>query len=162
MAAALYQRELGPDEAARQTVLSAGLLSISGRPADPRGCQAAQMHGVSLDHHVSQPVTLSMVADADLILAMDRENEARLVSRFPGSAHKVVLLGIFAPEDGDPAIPDPYSGSMETVLACYGRIERAIGGLSAVLLSDHHSVQPPNTGRAGHCGGWWPARRGRP
>lgn len=161
MAAAFYQRELGPNEEGRQTVLSAGLLSIAGRPADPRGRRAAQSYGLSLDNHLSRQVTSGMVADADLILVMDRENEARLVSRFPNSARKLVLLGIFAPEDGDPAIPDPYSGSMESVVACYARIEHAIRGLSAALL-ESPPAPSPHVGGTGHCARFSLTRRWRP
>jgi len=138
MAAALYRRELASNGRGDEDVFSAGLIPPGGRPADPRGRRLAPAFGVSLEDHSSQVVTEDLVARADLIVAMDRDNEARLVARFPNAGRKLVLLGLFAPERGDPVIPDPFSGTEEVVAACYARIERAVQGLAEALRR-----QPP-------------------
>ena len=93
MAAALYRRELASNGRGDEDVFSAGLIPPGGRPADPRGRRLAPSFGVSLEDHSSQVVTEDLVARADLIVAMDRDNEARLVARFPNAGRKLVLLG---------------------------------------------------------------------
>lgn len=149
MAAALYRRELASNGRGDEDVFSAGLVPPGGRLADSRGRRLASAFGISLEDHSSQVVTEDLVARADLIVAMDRDNEARIVARFPGAERKMVLLGLFAPERGDLVIPDPFSGSEEVVAACYARIERAVRGL-AVALRQQPPVPPHHSGPIKH------------
>lgn len=105
---------------------SAGLHARLGKSADPRGRQVAAELGISLEQHRSQPVTEELIGTADLILVMDRVNQAELIARHPSAATRVRLLGVFT--DGDPVIVDPYSGSLDDVRATFGRVREGVRG----------------------------------
>jgi protein-tyrosine phosphatase len=100
-------------------VASAGTWTTKGRPADPRAVAAASAFGVSLESHRSQPITPSLLSRSDLVCVMDYRNEVDVLTRFPGSAKKTILLGgLDAPAAAGPAIPDPYSLGAEAVEEC--------------------------------------------
>lgn len=115
-------------------VASAGTWTTKGRPADPRAVAAASGFGVSLASHRSQPITPSLLSRSDLVCVMDYRNEVDVLTRFPGSAKKTILLGgLDAPPAAGPAIPDPYSLGAEAVEECYRRIDTAISALVRAL-----------------------------
>jgi protein-tyrosine phosphatase len=115
-------------------VASAGTWTTKGRPADPRAIAAASEFGVSLASHRSTPITPSLLARSDLICVMDYRNEVDVLTRFPGSAKKTILLGgLDASTSGGPVIPDPYSLGPEAVEECYRRIDTAVSALIRTL-----------------------------
>ena len=75
--------------------------------------------------------------EADLVLAMDADNEADLLAlvRSPEDRAKVVRLGAFAPdaEDGVRDVPDPWGHPAEAYTAMYDQIEDAADGLVRAL-----------------------------
>lgn len=115
-------------------VSSAGLHALPGRSADPRGVEVARENGLDLGSHRASLLDAHVAASADLLLVMDSMNAAEVVSRHPAAADKVVLLGTFDPAcPGDPSIPDPYNGDLDTVRASYGRVAAAVEGLVTAL-----------------------------
>lgn len=76
MAAALFRRELAAHGRSGEVVESAGFHPPAGRPADPRGRRLAPEFGVSLEEHSSQLLSSHLVDRTELIVVMDRENEA--------------------------------------------------------------------------------------
>jgi len=129
MAAELFRARLGALEA-DFSVASAGTWTSKGRPADPRAIDAAQALGVSLASHRSQPITPALMAGSDLVCVMDYRNEVDVLTRFPGSARKTILLGgLDASTGAGPMIPDPYSLGAEAVDECYRRLDAAVTAL---------------------------------
>ncbi len=113
-------------------VSSAGLHAVPGKSADPRGVAVAREWGVDLTAHHATALTAEAVAAADMLLVMDYQNAAEVISRHPHASDKVVLLGNFDPEwTTDPVIPDPYGGDLEEVRSSYGRVAAAVEGLVA-------------------------------
>jgi protein-tyrosine phosphatase len=107
-------------------VESAGLSAARGHPAPPLARAAAERHGVSLTAHRSRPLAPEMVANADLILVMDLEQERRLLDLDPGAAGKLELLGRHGPGRLDsPEIADPVSGDARTFDRVYARVSSA-------------------------------------
>jgi protein-tyrosine-phosphatase len=65
---------------------------------------------------------------------MDYRNELDVLTRFPGSSKKTILLGgLGASPSAGPAIPDPYSLGVEAVEECYQRIDTAVNALVLAL-----------------------------
>jgi len=112
-------------------IRSAGVGTIPGRPADPRARRIADTLGVSLEEHRSQPVTRALVDEADVILAMDLLNEARLLARFPSAEGRLRLLGEFDPHPGRAEIPDPYLQDPTDAEQCFLRVARCVEQMSA-------------------------------
>ncbi len=107
---------------------SAGLIQTHNRSSPDDAQALASLRGIDLSGHRSRSVTSEDVASADVILIMDRRNEALLAERHPESVGKVVLLGSFdplAPLLG-PTIADPYDRGEEALADCFDRLERSV------------------------------------
>ena len=78
-----------------------------------------------------------MVEQADVIFAMDYENEALVRARYPQSAHKVFMLSAYAGESYHRVeIPDPYWGDEAEVRRCYRILEGCMHNLAKSLFPD--------------------------
>lgn len=86
------------------TVRSAGLMA-DGSPASAPAAQEMARRGLSLQEHVSQPVTATLCEAADLLVAMSPSHIAALHGVFGVPLIKLRLMG--------QGIPDPYGGSAE-------------------------------------------------
>jgi protein-tyrosine phosphatase len=136
LAEALLRRHLAHAGHRTTRVSSAGLHATLGRPADPRAQDAARERGVALDGHAAQPFTRDLIDGAAAIFVMDFRNEAELLTRHPGAAGKVLLLGALAPDEtGGPSIPDPYALDAAAVRAASERIDAATRSLAATLTA---------------------------
>jgi protein-tyrosine phosphatase len=126
---AMFERTVG--------VASAGTRTTNGRPADSRALSAAKGFGVSLAAHRSRSITAALVAHSDLICVMDYRNEVDVLTRFPGSARKTILLGgVDGSSETGPEIPDPYSLGPDDVTDCYRRLIPAVDALVHALRLD--------------------------
>jgi protein-tyrosine-phosphatase len=117
------------------TVESAGVGATPNRPSPEHLVRIARGMGVDLEDRRSTRLGAAQVARADLILAMDPENYARLAAEFPEAVAKMTLLGLFARE-ARPVIPDPYTGSEIEVRDVLEQIREAVDGLSSWLHGD--------------------------
>lgn len=99
------------------TVSSAGTGDWhQGRSADERMRRAAAEQGLDLDGHVARQVDVTMLRDADLVLAMDRTNYNEL-TRIAGERHITTPIRLLRDFDPDATherdVPDPYYGGSD-------------------------------------------------
>jgi len=121
MAEALFRRlvadRLGcpPEEIERHGVVvaSAGLAAWAGGPASPAAVDVVAEAGGDLTAHESQPLTESLVRQADVILTMTASHRAALLAQFPEAGGRVSVL---SPDRRD--VIDPIGGSLEIYRAC--------------------------------------------
>lgn len=137
MAAALFKAGLRDRGLHDGATTSAGVAARTPREAHRDGRLVAPEFGVSLEDHLSAPVSEAVVAEAALLVAMDRLHEAMLLERFPAAASRVVLLGEFDPEAAREGIPieDPYGQGQDAVRASYVRIHRSIAALIEAIVA---------------------------
>jgi hypothetical protein len=65
---------------------------------------------------------------------MDYRNEIDVLTRFPGSAKKTILVGgLDESAPGGPAIPDPYSLEPEAAQESFRRLDSAVSALIRAL-----------------------------
>lgn len=125
MAEAIFRRlaadrlGCGPDEVDGRgvVVVSAGLAAWGGGPASPAAVEAVAEIGGDLSAHESQPVTESLVRQADVILTMTAAHRDAILAQFPDAAGRVAML--------DPArrdVIDPIGGPLETYRRCAAQI----------------------------------------
>jgi tRNA threonylcarbamoyl adenosine modification protein (Sua5/YciO/YrdC/YwlC family) len=98
-------------------VASAGLAAWGGGPASPAALEAVTEFGADLSAHESQPVTESLVRQADVILTMTAAHRNAIAAQFPEAAGRVAML--------DPArrdVIDPIGGPLETYRRCAAQI----------------------------------------
>jgi len=137
MAGLMLRDALASHEVDGAQVKSAGLHARAGREAHPWAVAASREIGLPLDDHVAQPLTEEMVAHADAILAMDFENLAELLIRYPESANKMFMLSAYGDETQRcHEIADPYFGDLEETRGCYASIKRCVQNLAASLEAE--------------------------
>jgi protein-tyrosine phosphatase len=111
-------------------VSSAGLSAVTGREAHPWAITAAHELGISLENHRARLLTSEIVDHSDLILAMDYDNYARLVSRFPDARKKVYMLGSYQGMDSRKVeIRDPYYQGADATGHCFRILANCIDHL---------------------------------
>ena len=124
------------------TARSAGLHAIEGHSADETGQRIAAAMGIDLSRHRATPVSEELVSWADLIVAMDRSNQAELHVRFPHARPRVRLLGMLRP-GGPLEVPDPYGIGEDAVRAAFELVRGGVLGLhSATGLSKDRAQSP--------------------
>jgi protein-tyrosine phosphatase len=113
----------GIDELAQRgfVVLSAGVSAMMGCSAAPEAVETARARGVMLEEHISQPLSRSLLAQADYVFGMTRGHLNVAANRFPRVGPPMQLL---APDGED--IPDPVGGSREDYESCADQIEKCL------------------------------------
>jgi protein-tyrosine phosphatase len=110
---------------------SAGLKDKhAGDTADPRSIEACRARGYSLEGFRCREITAQDFADADLILAMDRENLAALEARRPTGNATPIRLFL-----GEHEVPDPYFGAADGFDAMMDQIEAGAAALLAKVAT---------------------------
>lgn len=147
MAEAMFRRlvaeRLGcaADEIERHGVVaaSAGLAAWAGGPASGHAVETVADLGGDLAGHESQPLTESLVRQADVILTMTASHRAAVLAQFPEAGGRVEML---SPDRRD--VIDPIGGSLETYRNCALQIrEHLLARLDTLGLP---SGSPPETG----------------
>lgn len=130
--AVAYLHQCAPDRAAR--VLGAGTHATSGRAAQDSAIRVAPEFGVSLAAHTATPLDAVGLSAGDVIICMDRANEATVVSRYGSLAGRVFLIGdVASDDDAERFIADPYArGDAATRVAFQQVVEHAPRWLAVI------------------------------
>ena len=108
-----------------------------GEAPDPRSVAAARRRGIDLAALRARQVEDADFERFDLLVAMDRLNEAILVDRSPEDRRsRVRRMMEFAPGRGLEDVPDPYYGGPLGFEHVLDLVEEAANGLLDELLSD--------------------------
>lgn len=107
------------------SIESAGLGALVDKPMDATALQVMGEGGVDGGAHRARQLTSSMLRDADLVLAMERDHVARMMRMAPEASGKVMLLDRWG-AGGE--IPDPYRQSREAFEHVYQLIDRSVEG----------------------------------
>lgn len=125
----------------------------------PEGCPretliAAERFGIDLSGHRSRRIDQGLVAESDMIFAMEAWQFTRLRKLFPQHLGKIFLLPLF---EGNPPkrsesfsilnIRDPYGRAIGDFIECFERIDACLEGLFSVIR---------------HCGNQLPGEETRP
>ena len=113
-------------------VRSAGLEARDGTAAEPAAIRMALRHGIDLRTHAAHRIRGDDVAWADLIIAMEGHQCARIRRRWPEGAAKTHLLGDFF-DRGPFLIADPYGHDDEVFAATFDRISQGVKVLARKL-----------------------------
>ncbi|MDB4910453.1 MAG: protein tyrosine phosphatase, partial [Gemmatimonadetes bacterium] len=118
-------------------VASAGTHAHDGRPADTRAQDAARQLGLSLREHAATRLTAKLVAEHDVIFAMDELNYVNIATTFPESRRKLLLFGGVNASGTYRAheIADPYMTSPGEVHATIVLIKRYVAPLAEAIAS---------------------------
>jgi protein-tyrosine-phosphatase len=119
-----------PDEIERHGVVvaSAGLAAWGGGPASAGAVEAMQEMGADLHGHESQPLTESLVSQADVILTMTASHRAAILAQFPEAGGRLAML---SPDRRD--VSDPVGGTLDTYRSCARQIHGHLASRMATL-----------------------------
>jgi len=105
---------------------SAGFIPEEGRPTSQHSLKVAKAFGIDLSRHRSKAVTENLLAHADLIFVMDREQLLQLRAMDAAAVKRTVLLGALDSQTSDWEITDPDGKSQEVYQRTYAKISRCI------------------------------------
>ncbi len=133
MAAGIMRRrvaELGLAD--RVQVASAGVYAEAGYNASTNAIVTVGDRGIDLRQHRSQPVTMGLLAEADIVLVMEETHRRSLFYLAPQHLAKVFLLTEMS--GGYEDVADPYGGPLEGYAFTADLLERLIeAGLPKIL-----------------------------
>jgi protein-tyrosine phosphatase len=115
-------------------VSSAGLECEPGGKANPVASTVALQNQISLEAHVTTPVSRDIIGRADLILVMEFMQCVDLLKKFPEAERKVFRLGDFHKRLAR-EIWDPYGGTHADFEFCFRMIRRCCDNLTGALIS---------------------------
>ena len=119
MTVGFLKKMLAP--AGRYRIISGGTAAIYDSPATDNALAVMREFGINISDHRSQPVTLTMLEEADHIYVMTRGHLTTLKEWLP-NAHKEIQL--LDPKGKD--IADPIGGDIETYRQCATKIRAAL------------------------------------
>jgi protein-tyrosine-phosphatase len=121
--AVAYLRARAPELSHR--IVGAGTHAVAGRAAQDSAVRTAPEFGVSLDGHQAQPLALAAVDATDVVVCMDRANEANVVVAAGHVAERVFLVG----DVGAPSreVVDPYGRGDDATRAAFSDVARLAG-----------------------------------
>jgi len=118
----LSERGLTPESG--WTVASAGTWAVLSRPPAKFSQQLAAERGLKISDRLSMMVDAEMIADADLILCMEKGHKEALQAEFPGDAGKVHLLSELI--DRNYSISDPYGQNIDAYRIMMGEFDNIL------------------------------------
>jgi protein-tyrosine-phosphatase len=129
MAEGLMKVLLPPAPGRHITVCSAGTQAVDGLPPETGAVRAVREHGADIAGHRSRAIDGSLIASANLILVMERQQARLIQSTAPVAPDALRLLGEFAGGEGTPEISDPYGGSFAVYRRCAQMIRGCLDGV---------------------------------
>ena len=119
--AVAYLQQLAPELSNR--FVGAGTHATLGRPAQESALRVSQELGVPLEAHRAKPLAQEALRDGDVIVCMDRANEANVMARYPAHAQRVFLIGDVAEQgNGDRVVVDPYARGDDATRVAFASI----------------------------------------
>ncbi|MDO4919661.1 hypothetical protein [Kocuria sp.] len=136
------------------SVSSAGIGALTGRPIAEDVARALAEHGHDPSGHAARQVDREVLAPADLVLCMAREQRAWLLDEFPRDARKILVFGrahrlsgraprhvaglehlLLAqePATADDDVPDPYRRGLAAARETVARLEHGVAEVVGLL-----------------------------
>jgi len=113
-------------------ISSAGSSALDGLPASSQSVDVARDHSIDLTAHQARLLSKTLVAQADLIVAMSESHRETVGVIEPQALAHTFLLTDFCDEvDGD--IPDPIGMGQEVYGHTYEMIEKCIQEMKSKL-----------------------------
>lgn len=111
-------------------IASAGLFAAYGAKPTTQAVNAVQ-DIVDISKHESQPLTMSLVNNADLVIGMTEDHKTVLLRQFPFEMQKIKTLAEWGGSAGD--VADPFGSSQEVYNQCSEQIYNLVkSGLESI------------------------------
>ncbi|MCK5813689.1 MAG: low molecular weight phosphotyrosine protein phosphatase [Cocleimonas sp.] len=114
------------------TISSAGISALVGYPADPHSVAVMRQKSIDISTHLARQIDDEMVANADLILTMEKRHNKYIQSKFIGTRGKVHLIGRWL---DDREIADPVGRDERAFSIAMANIERGLDVWAEKIIS---------------------------
>ena len=132
MAEALLRAALNDDKNYR--IMSAGLGALDGQPVTEESMLALAELKLDIAGHYSQSLRAPLVAEADLIFTMTRQQQDTIQTLYPMAAEKTFLLREFEDTEAvNKDLADPIGQSLEVYRRTRDQIKRALPSIIAFI-----------------------------
>jgi len=138
MAEYLMRHRLGP--ASTWAVQSAGVAVWSRNTASYEGIVALKDMNIDMTSHVSQPLTIELVDDSDLIVVMTSAHREEVLQRFGEAKEKVFTLHRFGTVDQTKDVADPIGKSVQVYRNTRDEIDSAIADLILYMKDNWNTI----------------------
>lgn len=129
-AAEAFLKSLVPGEL-NISIISAGTHAKDGFSATENMVAVCLENGINLKKHTARRLTAEMIAEADLIFAMERSHLEDILSVNVRAVEKTAYLGSFS--DSGLFIADPYGCNLEEYRVCFEQIRESITNLYELI-----------------------------
>ena len=119
---------------------SAGIRTVTGRPAAPTAVDLLGGRGVDVSVHRSRPISVELVKDSDLIVVMEEAQRHSLFHLAPEVLARVFLLSELS--GGHHDVEDPWGGSELDYERCIAEIEGLLEAGWAKLIATEGGPGP--------------------
>lgn len=134
IAKALLEQKIKRIKRADVEVLSAGMMVAAGLGATEATKEVLAREGIDVSGHRSQKVTIDMLRRSDLILAMEKVHEERILQLAPQIKNRVFLLKEFARiDDANLDIDDPIGRPIDYYEKTLEVIKEAVDRIAGVI-----------------------------
>lgn len=134
MAKALLERKLKEKHRDDVEVLSAGIMESAGLPPTSQVEELLAGEGIDVSGHRSRQIERQTIGKSDLILVMEKAQEARVLGISPRAKNKLFLLKEFAKiNDNNMDIADPIGRSNEFHREILETIRQAVEKVSQLI-----------------------------
>lgn len=120
--AEVLMRKMAEDRGKDLRILSAGLGAMEGLTASAHAVAAMETRGINLKKHLSRPVDDILLAEADMIFTMTRQQKEYLLYSRPDLEAKVIALAEYCGQD----IDDPFGSDFESYESCAKQLEKCL------------------------------------
>ncbi|MFZ3000953.1 MAG: low molecular weight protein-tyrosine-phosphatase [Undibacterium umbellatum] len=108
-----------------------------GEPPDSRSQEFAARRGIDLSQQRARKLNTEDFEKFDLLLAMDKENLARMKAACPpAQQHKLKLMMAYASQSDSDIVPDPYYGGPDGFDQVLDYIQDASAGLVLAIQKE--------------------------
>lgn len=98
---------------AKISIFSAGICALPGQPPSPEAVETMLRYKIDISGHRSRSLDITLLARADLILAMTRSQCDFLKKNFPGHVKHIFTLAEFAGQNNED-VEDPFGQDLES------------------------------------------------
>lgn len=116
----LLKHQLGDTD---KIIHSAGLGALVGKDIEPTALEVLQEHGINPGQHIARQLSSDMLAEADLVLTMEKGHINMISCIAPQARGKSFLLGKW---NNNIEIPDPYRKPKAAFEEAYSLIEQSL------------------------------------
>jgi protein-tyrosine phosphatase len=118
---------------------SAGIGALVGHPADATATELLALRGIDLRAHRAQQLTSRLLAEFELVLVMEEEQQRAIEMRYPtarGRVHRIGKIGKFD-------VLDPYRRGRPAFERSLALIDRGIEEMGRLLWGQSHVGAAP-------------------